>query len=58
MLYFREKDGKIAAALGAPPPNPVGPPDPQLLLSSLASVTLKLQTYCKISYLGDSLRAP
>jgi len=35
MLYFLEKVGKISAALGAPPPTPVGlrrlgalPPDP------------------------------
>jgi len=57
LLFFGKKNGKIAAALGAPPPTPIGfwqlgnpTPDPKLFLPSLAPVTLKLLPI--ISYLS------
>jgi len=52
MLYFLEKNGKIAEALGAPSPNPrwppaVGapPPDPQVVTPVICTNNFKSTTY-------------
>jgi len=52
MLYFFEKKGKIAEALGAPPQIPVGlrrlgapPPDPQVVTLVICSNYFKFTAY-------------